>query len=186
MTSFQFERIKIYDLKTERGKPGEDEDENNGLKIYKIEHMEVIYDMEPNRMIILRDITDLVQKEYNRSISKLSEIMVASTSHDMRTPLNTIINMHNIIEKKIKDPSILLLLKAARCSSNLLLYLVNDTLDYFQIRSGKFKIKCVPGSIKDLITGCLELIRIQMEQKQQQHRVHVDPNLDSFSFVFDF
>jgi len=80
-----------------------EEDENTGIRIFKIQHMEVIYDMEPNKMIILRDITDLVQKEYNRSISKLSEIMVASTSHDMRTPLNTIINMHIMIEKKIKD-----------------------------------------------------------------------------------
>ena len=94
--------------------------------------MEVIYDLEPNKMIILRDITDLVQKEYNRSISKLSEIMVASTSHDMRTPLNTILNMHNLIELKVKnDPNILEWLKIARSSSNLLLYLVNDTLDYF-------------------------------------------------------
>jgi len=58
--------------------------------------------------------------------------MVASTSHDMRTPLNTIVNMHNLIEKKVKnDSNVLQLLKVARSSSNLLLYLVNDTLDYF-------------------------------------------------------
>lgn len=93
--------------------------------------MEVVFDMEPNKMIILRDITELVQKEYSRSISKLSEIMIASTSHDMRTPLNTIINMHQMIEIKVKDPMILQWLKVARSSSNLLLFLVNDTLDYF-------------------------------------------------------
>lgn len=50
--------------------------------------------MNPCRMVIMKDITELVQREYNRSITKLTEIMVASTSHDMRTPLNTIINMH--------------------------------------------------------------------------------------------
>ena len=50
--------------------------------------------MIPCRMVILKDISELVQREYNRSITKLTEIMVASTSHDMRTPLNTIINMH--------------------------------------------------------------------------------------------
>ncbi len=37
-----------------------DEDENYGIKIYEIQHMEVIYDLEPNKMIILRDITELV------------------------------------------------------------------------------------------------------------------------------
>lgn len=32
--------------------------------------------------------------------------MVASTSHDMRTPLNTIINMHDLIEMKIESAEI--------------------------------------------------------------------------------
>ena len=63
--------------------------------------MEVMFELEPTKMIILREITELVKKEYNRSITKLSEIMVASTSHDMRTPLNTIVNMHNMIELKM-------------------------------------------------------------------------------------
>lgn len=123
--------------------------------------MEVIYDLEPNKMIILRDITELVQKEYNRSISKLSEIMVASTSHDMRTPLNTILNMHNLIELKVKnDPKLHQWLKIARSSTNLLLFLVNDTLDYFQIRSGKFKIKTLPANLRDLVENCFELLKI--------------------------
>ena len=52
-------------------------------------------------MIIMKDITDIVEKEYNRSVAKLSEIMIASTSHDMRTPLNTIINMHMMMSRKI-------------------------------------------------------------------------------------
>ena len=121
-------------------------------KIYEILHMEVVFDLEPNKMVILRDITEVVRKEYTRSIAKLSEIMVASASHDMRTPLNTIINMHHIIELKVRDPQLLQCLKVARSSSNLLLFLVNDTLDYFQIRSGKFKIKADLASIFDIVT----------------------------------
>jgi signal transduction histidine kinase len=52
-------------------------------------------------MVIIRDISEIIHKEYSRSIAKLTEIMVASTSHDMRTPLNTIINMHSMIEMKV-------------------------------------------------------------------------------------
>jgi K+-sensing histidine kinase KdpD len=54
-------------------------------------------------MVILREITALVKNEYTRSVEKISDIMIASTSHDMRTPLNTIISMHSILEKYISE-----------------------------------------------------------------------------------
>ena len=54
-------------------------------------------------MIIVRDISELVQKEYSRSVAKLTEIMVASTSHDMRTPLNTIISMLKLLDLRITE-----------------------------------------------------------------------------------
>ena len=34
-------------------------------------------------------------------MTKLSEIMIASTSHDMRTPLLSIIMMHDMIQSKL-------------------------------------------------------------------------------------
>jgi signal transduction histidine kinase len=57
--------------------------------------------------------------------------MVASTSHDMRTPLNTILNMHNLIENDLTDPKLLKWLKVSKTSTNILICLVNDTLDYY-------------------------------------------------------
>lgn len=50
-------------------------------------------------MVILRDISDIVNMEYARSVEKISDIMIASTSHDMRTPLNTILTMQGMLEK---------------------------------------------------------------------------------------
>ncbi|TNV85651.1 hypothetical protein FGO68_gene11967 [Halteria grandinella] len=137
-------------------------------------------------MIILRDITELVQKEYHRSMTKLSEIMVASTSHDMRTPLNTIINMHSLIEMKVSnDPDVLHWLQIARSSSNLLLFLVNDTLDYFQIKSGKFKIKQAPWNLKMVAESCFQLISIQMQKKQQEQVLDIDESFDNEEFIID-
>jgi signal transduction histidine kinase len=52
-------------------------------------------------MIILKDITQLVQSEYLKTVEKVTDIMIASTSHDMRTPLNTVISMLKLIEARI-------------------------------------------------------------------------------------
>ena len=167
---FSFDRIKIQDPQNQMV----DESIDNSAKIFEFKQKEVMFDMQPNRMVIIRDISELIQKEYARSIAKLTEIMVASTSHDMRTPLNTIINMHNMIELKVDDPVVLSWLKIARSSSNLLLFLVNDTLDYFQIKSGKFKIKNGPVNIKELVERCFDLIKIQMQQKNQEQILEID------------
>lgn len=82
-------------------------------------------------MIIIREISEVSKLEYARSLEKISEIMIASTSHDMRTPLNTIINMHQMIKNTSQDPLLLKWIRIADDSTNLLLYLVSDTLDYF-------------------------------------------------------
>ena len=58
--------------------------------------------------------------------------MIATTSHDMRTPLNTIINMLKLIEDKInKNSTLIKWIRVSINSANLLLFLVNDTLDYY-------------------------------------------------------
>jgi K+-sensing histidine kinase KdpD len=49
-------------------------------------------------MIVIKDITDLINAEYLKTVEKLSDLMIASTSHDMRTPLNTILNMQGLLQ----------------------------------------------------------------------------------------
>jgi signal transduction histidine kinase len=56
--------------------------------------------------------------------------MLASASHDMKTPLNTIITMHDLLEQSIPDSKSQEYLKISRTSTNLLNILIDDTLDY--------------------------------------------------------
>ena len=56
------------------------------------------FDQKGCTLTILSEVTDMIKADYLKTTQRLSEIMVASTSHDMRTPLNTIVNMHELIE----------------------------------------------------------------------------------------
>jgi signal transduction histidine kinase len=113
--------------------------------------------------MIIRDISELAKIEYARSIEKLTEIMIASTSHDMRTPLNTITSMLSLIKNKIKSPEVLKWLHVANNSTSLLIYLVSDTLDFFQIKSNKFAIKNALFDIRDSVNKCFDLIADSMK-----------------------
>jgi signal transduction histidine kinase len=68
-------------------------------------------------------------------------------------------------------------LKIAKTSTNLLLFLVNDTLDFYQIKSGKFIQRVTSFSITEEIENCFDLIAIQMEQKGLQKIIEIDEDL---------
>lgn len=127
---FEYERIKIKTKSSGKRLSSEISGKTETLH-YEIKSKPVIYESQECRLIIVKDITELLRGEYAKEIEKLSQIMIASTSHDMRTPLNTTISMLSLIEQKLQDDLLSLRwIKVANCSTSLLKFLVNDTLDY--------------------------------------------------------
>ena len=135
-------------------------DTTNGDKNYELKQKSVIFDSKKCKMIIIRDVSELAKLEYARSIEKISDIMIASTSHDMRTPLNTVINMHGLIKNTTQDKNIHKWLKVASNSTNLLLFLVNDTLDFYQIKSNKFTPRNCSFSFREIVEFSFDLIEM--------------------------
>ena len=58
-------------------------------------------------------------------------MLTASVSHDMRTPLNSMIGLLNVIDDYVKEENGKKFLNIIKSSSKILLFLVNDLLDYF-------------------------------------------------------
>jgi len=58
--------------------------------------------------------------------------MLASQTHELRTPLNSIMGLINLSMEKLgkKHELVKLYLEPAYSSSKLLLYIINDILDY--------------------------------------------------------
>lgn len=63
--------------------------------------------------------------------------------------------------------------------------MVSDTLDYFQIRAGKFLTHDVPVNLRQMVNNAFELISIQMEQKNLQKIIDIDESLEMFEFMSD-
>lgn len=85
-------------------------------------------------------------------------MITATISHDMRTPLNAIIGMGRILEKYVRSDD-----QGKRThriivnSANLLLYLVNDMLDLFKIKNGKFTKLQMECNVRSEIETLLEI-----------------------------
>lgn len=71
--------------------------------------------------------------------NRLYELFTATVSHEMRTPLNSILSLIKIVMNSIGDPKIKNTLNIVYSSAEMLRYLVNDMLDLFAIKTDRFK-----------------------------------------------
>ena len=92
---------------------------------------------------------------------------LSAMSHDIRTPLNAVLGMMTIAEKKSDDPNaVIQCMEKGMHSGKQLLTLINDILDISKIESGKFTL--IPGcvSLAGLMQNLKEMVRLSIEQKQ--------------------
>lgn len=90
-------------------------------------------------MIMIKSLMPLVKYEKLKLENHFYEMLTATVSHDMRTPLNAMSGLLDSIRMFIQNEKGLRLLQIVDNSSRILLSLVNDLLDFSQIKNGKFK-----------------------------------------------
>lgn len=101
------------------------------------------------------------EKEKTLELSRQKEKFLANISHEIRTPLQSIIGYSEQVQKqKIPDKSNL---EVIHRSSNYLLHIVNELLDYSSIISGKLNFR---NQVFSLHTSTLDVIKILKPQAE--------------------
>ncbi len=81
---------------------------------------------------------------------------LANISHEVRTPLNAIMGMTEIILDTELAPEQREGLETMKLSAESLLTLINKTLDFAEIETGKLKLDSVIFNIRECLDDCLE------------------------------
>ena len=109
---------------------------------------------------------------------------LANISHEIRTPINTIMGMNEMIlrEDATEVPrkyyqNITEFAKSIHVASESLLSLVNDILDISQIESGKMKLDEHEYDLESFLRNIITNIRKKCEEKDLQFIVDIDKNL---------
>ena len=87
-------------------------------------------------MIVIKNLTDTMKYKQIRNEIHQTELLIATVSHDMRTPLNSMITIISRLKRYITEPRGLEMCDVIESSSKMLEFLVNDMLDTFQLKNG--------------------------------------------------
>jgi signal transduction histidine kinase/CheY-like chemotaxis protein len=108
---------------------------------------------------------------------------LATMSHEMRTPMNAILGITEIILRNETLPSNLQeSLYKIYDSSNLLLNIINDILDLSKIEAGKLEILPARYETASMINDTVTLNVMRIGSKPIEFRLSVDENLPAYLF----
>ncbi|MEL7589191.1 MAG: hybrid sensor histidine kinase/response regulator [Prolixibacteraceae bacterium] len=102
---------------------------------------------------------------YSESLLRSKEQFMLSITHDLKSPLSSIIGFAGLIQENTSDPKQLKYLHHIRKASDHILRLINDLLDLARLDSGKLKIESIPFNLKSLVTDTVENLRPQALEK---------------------
>ena len=163
------------------------------LIIYSYYHPEIIMKMENMKMVLIDMVITMIavvvviasifryqghiyqkqQNTINKSIREANEAImqkqdfISNVSHDIRTPMDSIIGFTELAKKNINNPEKLAdsLEKISRASSHLL-NLVNEVLDISKIDSGTTAIEEEMCSIHAIIDNVCQIMQHEIDHKR--------------------
>jgi two-component system sensor histidine kinase ChiS len=89
-------------------------------------------------MIMIKSITHFIKYQKLKLQNHFLEMLTATMSHDLRTPLNSILGIGRSLEVHIRGDIGARFFRIMMNSTKLMQFLVNDLIDLFRIRNGKF------------------------------------------------
>jgi len=102
---------------------------------------------------------------FSASLLKSKEQFMLSLTHDLKSPLSSIIGFTSLMEEKETIPQHRQYLQRIKKASDHILRLINDLLDLARLDTGKLQVENIPFNLKSLIIDVIESFRPQALEK---------------------
>ncbi len=126
---------------------------------------------------IAKDITDRKQAELQcREAVQRRDQFLAMLSHELRNPLGAVLNASYVLDRNCKSKgSCKQPCQVIERQTHLMARLLDDLLDVSRVMQGKIDIRLEPCDLRKAIEAALEVVRPQIDGRDQEFLVDVEP-----------
>ena len=116
-------------------------------------------------------------KNEAENLAKAKELFVANVSHEMRSPMNAISGLSEQLMEFQVDEKLREQLMIIRRSSDHLLGIINEILDFSKIQAGKISLEKIDFYLTDVIEEVLQLTMVLAMKKQLEIKSSIEKGL---------
>jgi len=114
-----------------------------------------------------------------KNLLKSREQLISTVSHDLKTPLSTIVGYTELLDSSDINTKQSYFIKNIKNSSEYITQLVQDLLDFSQIEAGKITIEKVPFLLPDIIDDVAKNIQTVYKQKNIDLVISIEEKLQN-------
>jgi signal transduction histidine kinase/CheY-like chemotaxis protein len=116
---------------------------------------------------------------YQKKISIIYQknLFISNMSHEVRTPLNGIVGMGQILmDTKLNNEQLGMVHTINKCSLQLLAF-INDLLDFSHISDGKVNFEIKEFNLEECLKSAIELFQLEITEKRISLNINYDTRL---------
>ena len=117
------------------------------------------------------------KNEIAREALEAKSNFLANMSHEIRTPMNAIYGIAEIMEGTVRDKGQQEYIMMIKRSSENLLYIINEILDFSKVDAGKLEIVDEPYNFNEMLQDVVTMMELRAREKNLQLRLDMPRNI---------
>ena len=116
-------------------------------------------------------------KEVAEAATRAKSDFLACMSHDIRTPMNAIIGMSDVLSESELNGEQRQHLRVLRSAGETLLNLINDILDFSKIEAGQLRLERIGFRLREIVQDTVEIAAFRAKEKGLSVRTEIHENV---------
>jgi signal transduction histidine kinase len=132
--------------------------------------------------VLIKLATATRAREVAEESARMKEQFIASISHEMRTPMNAIYGMSNLLAQTNLDTEQRSFIDSVRQSSEILLGVINDILEVSTLQNGQMHFESADFDIIELMKNLVSVMQYKKAEKPLEFHLNIDPEVPKYLF----